>query len=242
MRASGFTVVEEFFVGSILSRSLAVLTARPLLFLIPPAMFLAVAGLVVASFGAPYYYMGLLLLLLYVLGILAQASVAYAVYQTLLGEPVTLWQSLVKALPRVPALFFVSLLTGFCIGLGFLLLIVPGILLSAAWVVAVQACVIERASLMTCIKRSEALTKGHRLKIAGLIIMITLVGWFITDAGFLPFFLRGLGLPGWVAVAGYALVRLILTAFSSVMYAVIYFDLRTIDEGLPLGRLGRVFD
>lgn len=251
MQSSGFIVVEEFLIGSVISRSFSTIWRRPGIFLGLPLVLMVLLGLIVGllistadwSLDSPNMAGNVMLVLaaIYVFGILVQGAIAYAVYQTLCENEVTLWQSLGKALPRVPVLVFVCILTGFCITVGFMLLIIPGLFLLTAWSVAVQACVVERASLLTSIKRSETLTKGNRLKILGLIILVTVFGWIIGDSGLTVLLGAFINSPV-VSIICYTLVKLLVMAFSSVMYAIVYFDLRTIDEGVSLEHLSHVFD
>lgn len=65
----------------------------------------------------------------------------------------------VKVLPKVLA---VTLLQSLITGAGFLLLIVPGVILSLMFAVCVPAAVVERLGVVEAFKRSNELTKGYK--------------------------------------------------------------------------------
>ena len=65
----------------------------------------------------------------------------------------------------------VTLLTSLGLVLGYLLLLVPGIMLHCAWMVAVPALVAEPAGVTAALGRSRRLTAGHRWPIFGLALL-----------------------------------------------------------------------
>ncbi len=75
----------------------------------------------------------------------------------------------------------VSLLAGLGAVLGYMLLIVPGIILSLMWSVATPACVAENLGVMDSLKRSADLTKGSKLQIflTWLLLVVVAVGIYL---------------------------------------------------------------
>ena len=63
--------------------------------------------------------------------------------------------------PVVLPLLVVSLLAGLGIGVGFLLLIVPGLFLLTIWAVVAPVCVLERPGILASFGRSRELVRGH---------------------------------------------------------------------------------
>jgi hypothetical protein len=62
---------------------------------------------------------------------------------------------------RLGPLLAVSLLTGFGVGLGLLLLIVPGVILAIRWAVATPIVMLEGLGARAAMRRSEELVRGH---------------------------------------------------------------------------------
>jgi hypothetical protein len=77
--------------------------------------------------------------------------------------------------------FFSLVGTGFLAGgalmLGFILLYVPGVILSLGWYNTLQAVIVERLSPIKALKRSWDLTKGERFKILGLYLVCYGIGY-----------------------------------------------------------------
>src|SRR5258708_17090641 len=76
-----------------------------------------------------------------------------------------------------------------------MLFIVPGLILYMMWSVATPACVVERLGPFRSMARSRALTKGHRWKIFGL-LLLTLIPGVIIGAVIGALGAPGLGVPG----------------------------------------------
>lgn len=87
------------------------------------------------------------------------------------------------ALALLPIYFLVSILSGFMIGLGFLLLIIPGLYLIGRLSVTGAVLVAEeRRNPFDIIKRSFEVTKGRGWAILGLILLVFLAFYVITLA------------------------------------------------------------
>jgi hypothetical protein len=68
------------------------------------------------------------------------------------------------------------LLTGLAVGVGLLLLVVPGVLLALAWAVVGPVLVEERRPILQTYGRSAELTRGSRLNLFGLALTLTVFG------------------------------------------------------------------
>ncbi len=77
--------------------------------------------------------------------------------------------------PRLPALIVAGVLAGIGIGIGFLLLIVPGLFLLTRWVLITPAIVIERRSAGESFGRSWELVKGASWSMLGLILVTVIL-------------------------------------------------------------------
>lgn len=76
--------------------------------------------------------------------------------------------------PVLGQLVVVGLLAGLGIGLGFLLLIVPGLILLTFWSVAAPVVVVEHPGAVKALGRSRALVRGHGWQVFGVIVVIFL--------------------------------------------------------------------
>jgi hypothetical protein len=73
--------------------------------------------------------------------------------------------------PRLPALIAAGILAALGIGIGFLLLIVPGLILLTFWSMLVPVIVIEGSSAGDSFKRSFEVVRGHGWPVFGLILI-----------------------------------------------------------------------
>jgi hypothetical protein len=96
-----------------------------------------------------------------------------------------------KALRLLPRFFAVSILVGLAVGVGFVLLIIPGIIFATWFSMSMFVLVNENIGIIESMKRSKALVKGKFWPVAGklaIFMLFTIVGNIIFS--FLPF---GLG-------------------------------------------------
>ncbi|WP_311269815.1 glycerophosphoryl diester phosphodiesterase membrane domain-containing protein [Sphingobium sp. WCS2017Hpa-17] len=78
----------------------------------------------------------------------------------------------VEISPRFGAAFGFSLLSGLAMVLGFLCLIVPGVMLFTRWALGLPALLRENLSVSEAMGRSSALTDGNRWRILGMALLI----------------------------------------------------------------------
>ncbi|HEU0249916.1 MAG TPA: hypothetical protein VFR48_04240 [Solirubrobacteraceae bacterium] len=124
--------------------------------------------------------------------------------------------------PIVLPLIGLSLVVGFGVVIGFVLLIVPGIYLMTIWAVAAPSFVIERRGVFAAIGRSRELVKGHGWQVLGVIAVVLVLALLTGIAvGALA---SGLG-NGGVAVVQWA-ANVIVSPFTALVSAVMYFSLR----------------
>lgn len=179
-----------------------------------------------------------------VCALLLQATVTIAVVNILNGRRVDFQFALNQALRHIVPLFLLSLMLGIAIAIGFALLIIPGVILTLMWIVAVPAYISEDIEIMDAFGRSASLTKGQRLRILGLIVVVAIISIVIqlvfsvftgplTDP-FARFTFTG-------AVFGTAL-QTISGILSSIGGAVLYLRLRQLKDGTDVGSISSVFE
>ena len=236
---TGFTVEHVFSIGSILSRTFSTLVGKP-------AVFFGLAAISMV----PTFLVGLLdpssVFLIFIgscidsiITLLIQGAMAYATYQVLSGEDeVTIGETVSAAMPHLLPLLGVAILTGIGISIGMMLLIIPGIILMCIWAVSMQACIVEDLGVLDSISRSADLTKYYRLQI---FVLMFLVGIVTVLFGVVDIMSAAEGpSAGWSLIS--AALQTLPAAFSGVMSAIIYYDLRAVKEGLDLDHLVKIFD
>jgi hypothetical protein len=177
---------------------------------------------------------------------IAQAALASGTIADLNGRPATLTNVLIAARKSTLSVIAITVLSNLGIVVGFVLLIVPGVILAVGWSVAVPACVIERKSIFESFRRSWEMTRGHRLAIFGVLI-IAVVGMtillliFMSLSGALAVGVGGNSTPAihWLASL---VVNCGVSVFGGSLVGAIYYELYFIKEGHAPGALASVFD
>ena len=118
---------------------------------------------------------GLLLVYLVVFAV-AQAATVFAVSARHLNEPITIRQAYGKVKGHVGQIVGVAFSVGLRVGFGFVLLIVPGILLMLRYAVAVPASMLEDLGVQQSLDRSTHLTEGSR----GRVFVVYFLVWILT--------------------------------------------------------------
>jgi hypothetical protein len=110
-----------------------------------------------------------------VFGLITAGAVVYGVFQQLRGTPVGLGKALAAGLARLWSVLGVALVVGCLVALGFMLLVVPGILMLCRYYVSIPAAVVEGTKVGESMKRSSFLTEGAKIPIFGLSFLIGLM-------------------------------------------------------------------
>lgn len=140
-------------------------------------------------------------------------------------------------------IIIISLLVGLGVGFGFLLLIIPGIMIAIAWIVAVPARVVENAGIFDSIRRSADLTRGSRWSIFWLLVIYGIIVTLITGVtAFLGTLGAAAGGANIMAIAITAITTILTSILGSTGIAALYFELRQSKEGIGAEELVSVFD
>jgi hypothetical protein len=121
---------------------------------------------------------------------------------------------------------------------GFVLLVIPGVILSLAWMVVVPAMVTERLGVWDAIRRSNRLTGERRGAIFGLSLAVGLV-WFVF-AWLIQLAASAVGNPVVDAIAE-PTMQALLSIVNALLAVSIYYELRWSKEGTPAESLAEVF-
>ena len=172
---------------------------------------------------------------------LTQATIIYGTFQDIRGQRAGIGDCIARGLASIVPVIVGSILLSLGFGIGFVLLIVPGLILLVMWWVYVPAIVVERKGIIEAFGRSRELTRGRRWHILGLALIVGIAALVIS-------FVIGKALQdptGQVSTVGsivqYAVLS-VLTAFNSVLVAVGYYYLRVEKEGTDVNAIASIFD
>lgn len=175
-------------------------------------------------------------------GAILQVTLTRATVLHLSGEPVSFGACLAAGFSMILPIIGLSILMALGVGLGFLLLVVPGILLWLAWSVTVPVYVQEKVGVIEAFGRSAALTKGSRWGIFLTMLILLVAAWLIM----IP--LGMIKTTTAAATGNIVLVAMVQGLFSSfttmVMVAIqasIYVELRDKREGVAPADLETIF-
>ena len=168
------------------------------------------------------------------------AAVAQAAGGVYLGREVTVGNLYRAALRRfLPVLGVLALIVVIVVSAS-LLLIIPGVFFFVRLFLAPIAVMLEDIGPMQAIKRSWHLTRGNWWRSFGMLLLTTLMGYIATAIlGVIVLLLSQFAGPvGWVVRGlGGAVTLIILTPFTTIVYTLLYFDLRIRNEGFDLAVL-----
>jgi hypothetical protein len=165
------------------------------------------------------------------------AAITRAAADAYLGERVSIGRTYQYALRKLPAILLITILTTIVTLIGFILLIIPGIIAFVRLALAPPVVVVEDVRGTKAIGRSWRLTKGSFWRLLGLLILsglIAAVGALIITVP-TELIALSLGVGGWpVSALGSALATVLITPFSMLIIVLFYFDMRIRKEGFDI--------
>jgi hypothetical protein len=174
-------------------------------------------------------------------GAIGTAAATFIVSDSYLGQYITTGEAFARATPYLGRLVAYSFLSSLVIGIGFLLLVVPGFIFVTALAVGTPALVLEGLPSATgAMGRSWDLTRGHRGKIFAVLFTILLLLAVPTIAiGTLIAIFSSESEAGVVvgALLITAVIQILIAPFIYVAFTVLYYDLRVRKEGFDLEML-----
>ena len=186
------------------------------------------------------------------LTVLMCSCVTYGVVMSLQGERVGVVKALGRGIARFLPTLGVALLVLLCNFGGLVMLVIPGLMAWCTLYVTVPASVIEKPGLFGALKRSAELTKGHRMELFALgviLVMSNTVLNAIVGAIVAPHagsenqadlrLALDVELPrlAWVEYGQ----NILFVSLSAVFASVTYYLLRAEKEGTSAHELGKVF-
>jgi hypothetical protein len=248
--------------GEILDRGLKVLFRRLgtfyLVTLILTSPLLAYQCLVVlAEFtDTAAIVTGLLAIILYfVFVFVATGAIIYIIAQEHIGSPVGTGQAMSYAFRRFGDLFVTSFLVGIVMMVGFMLLIIPGIIFALWYSLSTQVVMLENCGGTKAMARSKQLTEGFRGRIFGLLVLTGILGGvvvYLINLGLmniLPisetiqtdrFAFTKINKPNYLIIQVVDfLVQTLFSTYTSICLTLAYFDLRVRKEAFDLELVAR---
>jgi hypothetical protein len=213
-------------VGKVFSRIFELYTSQASVYL--PAALILYLPLAIVS-GAIFTGTGGLLVVLlvialgFVTGFIYQGLVVRSVQDLQDGErDLTVGELFRSVVPVLGSLILVGIVGGIAEGIGFLLLIIPGVILVTIWAVVAPAIVIENRSF-DAFGRSYELTRGNFWQVLAVIVVLFIIQFIIQRI----FGAIGSGISD--SLVPYAIFTLIgsviIAPLSALASAVMYFEL-----------------
>ncbi len=187
------------------------------------------------------------------LGGVLQAAIVYGSVRDLNGERPSVGELLSAGLRFALPAVAIGLIFGIMMFVGTLALVVPGMMIAVAWLVALPSAVVERTGVFGAFSRSAQLTRGSRWRIFLLLVIFFVV---VIVAGLLVSSLSAAARGGSILALDLrqaptllvpqlifqAVVNVGVGLLSNVGIAVTYQELRTMKEGVAPSTLAAVFD
>jgi hypothetical protein len=193
-------------------------------------------------------------LLAFVLQSFSGAAILSAAFASIEGRPVKIGDALRSAGIRLPQIMAVNI----CVSLGYTIAYYmllfgqdetstmigvaafgPAMVVAVLGCVASSVCIIERLGPIEAVRRSAALTIGHRRMLFGLMIIITILTISISTAVALTYSIFH---SYWIYMAVYYLLYGSYVAFDAVLGVVIYRYLRLAKEGPSPDAIATIFE
>lgn len=212
----------------------ALFTALPSLLMTPPGD---------ATAGSPPAAMSgadaVLMVVSFLATIVFFAAIIHSMNQTAKNEPCSASAAFKVGLKRGVPLFFGGFLYGLVVVMGFILLIVPGLILTVTAMLFSAAMIVDNLGPLDGVKKSHKLVWGNWWRTATVITVPTALYFALFIGAMIVFGVAGaagtMDVSPTVASYGYALFTVVTsTLLSPLFYAVIltlYYDLKLRKEG-----------
>ena len=176
-----------------------------------------------------------------------QAAIIYGTIADLNGRRAQFGECLSMGLRNWFWLFLLAIVLIIAEAFGYILFIVPGLMLAVAWMVAVPAQVVEHTGVFGALSRSAELTRGHRWAIFGLLVIYFIASLVLQGSiiGIIAALAISLS-PNMSQTATQLVAQPLLNVTTSLIGAAgvasIYYELRSSREGIGPEALAAVFD
>lgn len=171
------------------------------------------------------------------IGVAATTSIISEAY---LGRRMTAGEALRRAMPLTWPLLVVSLLSSLLIGIGFMLLIVPGVILLSGLLLSSVAMVVEHPPRATAaMARSWELSKGHKGQVFGTVLVAFLLLLVPRIAVGVIWGISGGSRTALLPVVVSSILEVAVYPYLYTVITLVYYDLRIRKEGFDLDLLAQ---
>jgi hypothetical protein len=161
-----------------------------------------------------------------------QAAILRAAAQATIGDPVDVEASYRYGLKRLWSVILVSILVGLVVAVGFILLVIPGIIFLVFLSVSIPVLIVEGRRGTEAMGRSWNLVKGNFWHAFGVIVVAALI------VGIISGIIGAIGGHNWAVRWIFTSIAQILTVpFASLVSVLLYLDLRARSESLSADTL-----
>jgi hypothetical protein len=186
------------------------------------------------SFGAILLVAAIGALIAVLISAVMQAAILRAAAQATIGDPVDVEASYRYGFSRLWSVILVSLLVGLIVAVGFVLLIIPGIIFLVLLSVSIPALIVEGRRGTEAMSRSWNLVKGHFWHALGVIVVAGLI------VGAISGLIGGIGGDNWVVRWIFtAIAQIVTVPFAALVSVLLYLELRARGETLSAETLRR---
>jgi hypothetical protein len=161
-----------------------------------------------------------------------QAAILRAAAQATIGDAVDVEASYRYGLKRLWSVILVSILVGLVVAVGFILLVIPGIIFLVFLSVSIPVLIVEGRRGTEAMGRSWNLVKGNFWHAFGVIVVAALI------VGIISGIIGAIGGDNWAVRWIFTAIAQILTVpFASLVSVLLYLDLRARSESLSADTL-----
>jgi uncharacterized membrane protein len=218
-------------VGAVISRTFRIYVDQASVLMPAAAVVFVISGILTALLFAASPALGLVgFIISLVASTLFTGMVVELVADVQDGKrDATPGQLLRAATPVIGNLILVGIVAGIGIVIGFILIIVPGLILITIWSVAAPVVVLERPGGLRALGRSRELVKGNGWNVFAVILLLVILVGVVTAAVDAAAAAGGTGLGIVVRV----IIGILTAPISSLAQAVLYFQLRGSTASTP---------
>jgi hypothetical protein len=211
-------------VGSVISRTFSIYADQASVLLPAAAVVFVAIGVITALLVAIAPILAILAFVVILVGItLYTGMVVELVADVQDGRrDVTVGQLLGAATPVIGQLILVGVIAGIGIAIGFILIIVPGLILITIWSVVAPVVVLERPGALKALGRSRELVRGNGWQVFGVIAVL------VIGVGIVSAIIEAAADSGGTAagIVVRVIVEVLTAPLSALAASVLYFELR----------------
>jgi hypothetical protein len=139
-------------------------------------------------------------------------------------------QTLGRVRPRLGTLAVAGLIAAVAVGIGLLLLIVPGLYLLTIWLVIVPAIMLENRGVTDSFGRSQELVRGYGWSVFGVIVLTFLI---LIGVDIVFSIVRSAFHSQWAGLAVNVVAESVTAPFLALAWTTTYYELRELEGAEP---------